>query len=51
MSYGGDIADMFYQVGIYTGKILRGANPADARAAVDEIKVCHQLANRARPRN
>jgi putative ABC transport system substrate-binding protein len=29
MSYGGDIADMFHQVGIYTGKILHGANPAD----------------------
>jgi putative tryptophan/tyrosine transport system substrate-binding protein len=29
MSYGGDIADMFHQVGIYTGKILHGAKPAD----------------------
>jgi putative ABC transport system substrate-binding protein len=29
MSYGSDFADMFYQVGIYTGKILKGAKPAD----------------------
>ena len=29
MSYGTDIADMFHQVGVYTGKILKGAKPAD----------------------
>jgi putative ABC transport system substrate-binding protein len=29
MSYGTDLADMFRQVGLYTGKILRGAKPAD----------------------
>ncbi len=29
MSYGTDLADMFHQVGVYTGKILRGAKPAD----------------------
>jgi putative ABC transport system substrate-binding protein len=29
MSYGTDIADMFRQVGVYTGKILKGAKPAD----------------------
>jgi putative tryptophan/tyrosine transport system substrate-binding protein len=28
-SYGTDFADMFRQVGIYTGKILNGAKPAD----------------------
>jgi putative ABC transport system substrate-binding protein len=29
MSYGTDIRDMFHQVGVYTGKILKGAKPAD----------------------
>ena len=29
MSYGTDFADMFHQVGVYTGNILKGAKPAD----------------------
>ncbi len=29
MSYGTDLADVFHQVGIYTGSILKGAKPAD----------------------
>jgi putative tryptophan/tyrosine transport system substrate-binding protein len=29
MSYGTDIADSFRQVGVYAGKILKGAQPAD----------------------
>jgi putative tryptophan/tyrosine transport system substrate-binding protein len=29
MSYGTDLADMFRQVGLYTGQILKGAKPAD----------------------
>jgi len=29
MSYGTDLADPFHQVGVYTGKILKGAKPAD----------------------
>jgi putative ABC transport system substrate-binding protein len=29
MSYGTDLADMFRQVGVYTGDILKGAKPAD----------------------
>jgi len=29
MSYGTENAEMFYQVGVYTGNILKGAKPAD----------------------
>jgi len=29
MSYGTDRAEMFRQVGVYTGQILKGAKPAD----------------------
>jgi putative tryptophan/tyrosine transport system substrate-binding protein len=29
MSYGTQVADMFRQVGVYTGSILKGAKPAD----------------------
>jgi putative tryptophan/tyrosine transport system substrate-binding protein len=29
MSYGPDLAEMFHQVGVYTGSILKGAKPAD----------------------
>jgi putative ABC transport system substrate-binding protein len=29
MSYGTDVADMFHQVAVYTGNILKGAKPAD----------------------
>ena len=29
MSYGPNIVDVFRQVGVYTGQILKGAKPAD----------------------
>ena len=29
MSFGADLADMYRQIGVYTGRILKGAKPAD----------------------
>jgi ABC-type uncharacterized transport system substrate-binding protein len=29
MSYGTDLLDMYRQVGVYTGRTLKGANPAN----------------------
>jgi putative ABC transport system substrate-binding protein len=29
MSYGTDNLDMFHQVGLYTGRVLRGSQPAE----------------------
>jgi putative ABC transport system substrate-binding protein len=29
MSYGSDYAETFHQVGVYTGRILKGARPSD----------------------
>ena len=29
MSYGASLSEMFRQVGVYAGKILKGAKPAD----------------------
>jgi putative tryptophan/tyrosine transport system substrate-binding protein len=29
ISYGADFAETFYQVGVYTGSILKSARPAD----------------------
>ena len=29
MSYGSDLAEMFHQVGVYTGNVLKGTKPAE----------------------
>ena len=52
MRYGTDLADMFRQVGVYTGRVLKGENARRvASAAVDEIRVRHQPSNGARARH
>jgi putative ABC transport system substrate-binding protein len=45
MSYGTNLTDRFRQVGVYTGRVLKGAKSTDLPVVQASIRVGHQSAN------
>ena len=47
MSYGANLADVWRELGVYTGRILKGTKPADlpvVQASKFELVINHQTA-------